>query len=168
MVDWERGSCVDHPTLPSEAWIAGTQKSFPTPRGAKALLVCDHCPIRRQCSDWFQSRSYPVVEIVVGGGWFTGAGSFRQLPEGHVDFFGAAAYLGTSVEWTKSQAGKRLHRAQTWLGRSLFLMEEVKVLAKEAGPRCGTRGAYERHLLHGEEPCRRCRSIAKYLTSLRS
>jgi hypothetical protein len=159
---WERrGLCHRHPTLDIDAW-EGVQGAGLTMTGAKARLICLQCPVMQTCRE-----KYAGIETIGGGGWYDHRGRFQQIPEGHMDVYTAAAYLGVPERVIRHQMGKKLHTAKKLRGRALFTVDEVKILAKEVGPMCGTTGAYEVHLLRGEPACDRCEPVAELLVALK-
>lgn len=80
--DWvDRAACKDHETLRPDAWTM-VKGSGLRDEGYQALAVCQRsCPVKMKCRNWFLELGQrgPLVEIIVGGGWWTSKGIFRVV-----------------------------------------------------------------------------------------
>lgn len=146
------GSCFRHDFLPIDAW-SEVSNTGPRAAGVDALLVCRFsCPIRQQCRDQFQG-----VGIVAGGGWWDQKGNPRDDDLDLFDAYQAAGFLGKDVRWVRHHTiSGELTVVRRVKQRPFYALDNLRDVASQYAPICGSEVARRLHHLKGEWPCQIC------------
>lgn len=148
----DKAACYQNPILHPDAWFM-VRNNHPHDDGVYAALVCRFvCPLVNACP--FVGDGY---EIIARGGWFNSSGVFKENPPGLIDMQLAAAYIGVTVEYLRlllvSLDTLKVHKHGA---RNYIEVEDMFRLAKDYGPRHGTKKMHRLHLIRGETPCNIC------------
>lgn len=146
-------ACFNHPRLRPDAWHQ-LDSSKPVAAGAQAALVCRFsCPAGQEGRCPFTDGT----ETICGAGWYDRQSNLRPFRSNEIEANQAAAYVGLTTGaflYLARYHEIRIVRKEKHL--RFFDLEQVKRVARTAGPACGSVAKLALHEIRGDAPCHQC------------